>query len=61
MNGLFESAKKRRERSGRVVGRSVQDLAAAILVIGYRNWQFASFNKQSNSRIERERETRGFA
>jgi hypothetical protein len=34
MNGLFESTKKRRERSGRVVGRSVQDLAAAILVIG---------------------------
>jgi hypothetical protein len=27
----------------------------------YRNWQFASFNEQSNSGIEREREARGFA
>jgi hypothetical protein len=28
---------------------------------GYQNWQFASFNEQSNSGIEREKETRGFA
>jgi hypothetical protein len=27
----------------------------------YRNWQFASFNEESNFGIERERETRGFA
>jgi hypothetical protein len=28
---------------------------------GYQNWQFASFNEQSNSGIERESEARGFA
>jgi hypothetical protein len=28
---------------------------------GYRNWQFASFNEQSNSQIGREREARDFA
>jgi hypothetical protein len=50
---------EKRERSGWVIGGSAQNLAATILVIG--TGSFASFNEQSNSGIEREREARGFS